>query len=226
MARLVLLEWAARHKGVYYVADESSPAVQRKYLALALAEKLPGFADVEYPDWRSLFNRLSTDADHMGWRGPFIIDELPFLITASPELPSILQGFIDREAKKAHLLVALCGSSQRMMQGAILDSSAPFYGRANELIKLQPISIEYMGKALKLKKPQDIVEAYSIWGGIPRYWELVSRCEGNIYEIICDLILSSTAPLQGEPNRSLTRKRYTSCLTSKSSQSAILLIYP
>lgn len=199
----LLLEWAAKHDGVYYVADESSAAIQRKYLALALADALPHFADVEYPDWRSLFGRLAKEAKHHGWRGPVIIDELPYLVASSPELPSILQGFIDREAKAASLIVALCGSSQRMMLGTALAPSAPLYGRADVLFKLQSISIAYMGEALKLKKPRDIVEAYAVWGGIPRYWELVSQCEGNLFEKICDLVLDSMAPLQEEPNRLL-----------------------
>ncbi|NGX50303.1 MAG: hypothetical protein K1060chlam2_00144 [Chlamydiae bacterium] len=199
----LLLEWAKKHKGVYYVADESSAAVQRKYLAIALAEALPSFAEVDYPDWRSLFNRLAKEAKQHGWHGPFIIDELPYLVTSSPELPSILQGFVDREAKDANLIIALCGSSQRMMQGAVLAPSAPLYGRADELFKLQPISISYMGEALKLKKARDVVEAYAVWGGVPRYWELVSRSEGTLHETICDLVLDSMAPLQEEPNRLL-----------------------
>ncbi|NGX54457.1 MAG: hypothetical protein KR126chlam2_00068 [Chlamydiae bacterium] len=199
----LLLEWAAKHEGVYYVADESSPAIQRKYLALALADVLPNFADVEYPDWRSLFSRLAKEAKYHGWHGPFIIDELPYLVASSPELPSILQGFFDREAKAANLIVALSGSSQRMMQGAVLAPSAPLYGRADELFKLQPISIAYMSEALKIKKARDIVEAFTIWGGIPRYWELVSQSEGDLYEKICDLVLDSMSPLQEEPNRLL-----------------------
>lgn len=199
----LLLEWTTKHHGAYFVADESSAAVQRKYLALALADRLPGFADVDYPDWRSLFHRLAKEAKQSGWRGPFVIDELPYLVASSPELPSVLQGFIDREIKNTKFLLALCGSSQRMMQGAVLAPNAPLYGRAHELFKLQPIPIAYMGDALQVKKARDVIEAYSVWGGIPRYWELVSRCEGDLYESICDLVLEPMAPLQEEPNRLL-----------------------
>ena len=132
-----------------------------------------------------------------------MIDELPYLISGSPELSSILQKFIDHEAKKANLVVVLCGSSQRMMQGAILDESAPLYGRADELIKLHPIAIGYMKQALKLKTPRDVVEAYAIWGGIPRYWELASKVESNLYETIDRLVLDPMGPLNEEPQRLL-----------------------
>lgn len=199
----LLLEWAAKHRGIYYVADESSASVQRKYFTLALSSAFPGFADVDYPDWRSLFLRLAQEAKRLNWRGPLIIDELPYLIASSPELPSVLQGFVDREAKEAQLIIALCGSSQRMMQGAVLAPSAPLYGRADELFKLRPIPIAYMGEALKMSRARDIVEAYAIWGGVPRYWELVSRRKGDLYTLISDLVLDSMAPLQEEPNRLL-----------------------
>ena len=199
----LLLEWTEKNGGVYFVADESSPSIQRKFLALAIEQALPGFSEAEYPDWQSLFLRVARGALQAKWRGPIVIDELPYLISGSPELSSILQKFIDHEAKKANLVVVLCGSSQRMMQGAILDESAPLYGRADELIKLHPIAIGYMKQALKLKTPRDVVEAYAIWGGIPRYWELASKVESNLYETIDRLVLDPMGPLNEEPQRLL-----------------------
>jgi uncharacterized protein len=199
----LLLEWTEKSKGIYFVADESSPSMQRKFFALALERALPGFSDAEYPDWQSLFVRLARDARQAKWRGPVVIDELPYLISESPELSSILQKFIDHEAKKANLVLVLCGSSQRMMQGAILDESAPLYGRADELIKLQPIAIGYMKEALKLKTPRAILEAYAVWGGIPRYWDLASKVDSDLYETIDRLVLDPMSPLNEEPQRLL-----------------------
>jgi len=147
--------------------------------------------------------RLAREAKTAKWKGPLVIDELPYLISVSPELPSILQKFVDRDAKQAKLIIAFCGSSQRMMQGAILDSSAPLYGRADELMKLSPIAIGYMKSALKLKKARDVIENYAIWGGIPRYWELVEKNGGTFYESIDRLVLDPMGPLNEEPNRLL-----------------------
>jgi hypothetical protein len=42
----LLVEWVRRHDGVYTVADQSAADVQRRYLAEAIATRLPGFADV------------------------------------------------------------------------------------------------------------------------------------------------------------------------------------
>lgn len=202
----LLLEWTEKHDGIYYTADESASALQRKYFALALERALPGFSTVEYPDWTSFFNRLARETLQIGWKGPIVIDELPYLISQAPELASILQKFIDIDAKKAKLLIVLCGSSQRMMQGAILDSSAPLYGRASEIIKLGPISIGYMEEALELKNPREVVESYAIWGGVPRYWEIVNNHEGSFWHKVDSIVLDPMGPLNDEPNRLLSEE--------------------
>ena len=87
----LLLEWAAKHNGLYTVADQSSSHVQRQYFAKAAAGFLEGFADVEYPDWRSLLVRLAQEGKRLKWRGPIIFDEFPYLVLSSPELPSVTQ---------------------------------------------------------------------------------------------------------------------------------------
>lgn len=199
----LLLEWVDKHTGIYYTADESSASVQRKYFAIALEQALPGFAAVEYPDWLTLFTRLAKEAMQMGWRGPLVIDELPYLISTSPEFPSILQRFIDHEAKRAKMIIALCGSSQRIMQGAILNASAPLFGRAKEIIKLGPISLGYMGEALEIELPREVIESYSVWGGIPRYWELVRSNQKSFLENVDDIVLNPMGALNDEPNRLL-----------------------
>ena len=199
----LLLEWVDQHGGVYYASDESAGAIQRKYFANALEQALPNFAQVDYPDWISFFTCLARDAKQAKWKGPIVIDELPYLISVSPELPSILQKFIDHDAKKANLHIVFCGSSQRMMQGAILHSSAPLYGRADEILKLGPIPIGYMKEALNIKSARKIIETYAIWGGIPRYWELIEKNKKNFLDTIDHVVLNPMGPLNEEPNRLL-----------------------
>src|SRR5688500_11465761 len=99
----LLLEWSARHGGSYSVADQSAAAIQRRYFAEVVGERLPGFADADFPDWRSLFSRLARDASSRHWRGPVVLDEFPYLVLSSPELPSVLQRWVDHEAADAKL---------------------------------------------------------------------------------------------------------------------------
>jgi uncharacterized protein len=199
----LLLEWSRRHGGLYTVADQSSGEVQRRYFAEAVAERLPGFADVEYPDWRTLLLRLARDAERESWRGPLVLDELPYLVTASPELPSVLQRWMDHDAERAGLVVALAGSSQRMMQGLVLSGHAPLYGRAREILDLGPIDPTFLTEAFSVPPGRELVELYTAWGGIPRYWELAAEVRGGVPEQLDCLVLDRLGPLHSEPDRVL-----------------------
>jgi len=199
----LLLEWVRRRDGLYTVSDLSAPDVQRRYFAAAIATRLTGFADVDYPDWAALLTRLAREAGRARWRGPLVIDELPYLVSTSPELPSVLQRFIDHEAKTANLVVALAGSSQRMMQGLVLSSDAPLYGRAREIIDVRPIEAPYLRQVFPGATETALVEHYAAWGGIPWYWELASESPGTPRQRIDRLVLDPLAPLHMEPDRLL-----------------------
>jgi AAA+ ATPase superfamily predicted ATPase len=199
----LLLEWSRRTKGLYTVADQSAPDIQRRYFAEGLAARLRGFADVEYRDWGGLLARLARDAESSGWRGPVIMDELPYLVMTSPELPSVLQRWLDHDAREAKLVVALAGSSQRMMQGLVLSADAPLYGRAEELLDLGPIEAGHLSAAFETKEGRELVDLYTAWGGIPRYWELAREVEGPVASQVDQLVLDPLGALHREPDRLL-----------------------
>lgn len=194
----LLLEWSKRENGLYLVGDESAPAIQRKYMADRIAEKYSGFNEVGYPDWRSLFTRLAREAQQSSWPGPFIIDELPYLAVAAPEIASVLQRWIDHEAKAAGLCVALAGSSQRMMHGIVLDQSAPLFGRAAVAIRVKPIAAGYLPQVFGLKENYQAIMAQAVWGGIPRYWELAQPFGADLFAAVDNLLLNPLGPLHNE----------------------------
>lgn len=199
----LLLEWTRRHGGAYTVADQSAAEVQRRYFAGALQERLSGFGEVDYRDWRSLLSRLAQESKRAGWRGPIVFDELPYLVLSSPELPSVMQQWIDHEAKEARLVVALAGSSQRMMQGLVLAADAPLYGRAREILEIRPIDPRYLPEAFGRLTPCQLGEQYVCWGGVPRYWELAVEEHGPVRARVERLVLDALGPLHREPDRIL-----------------------
>lgn len=199
----ILLEWVERHRGLYVVADESAPDIQRRYVARAVAVRFPDFADVEYPDWAALLSRLSAAAKAAGWRGPLVVDEIPYLVATSPELPSVLQRWLDHEAKAARLVVALAGSSRRMMQGLALSENAPLFGRADEFLDVGPLEAGWLEDALGTAPGPDLVEAWAAWGGVPRYWELAASVQGDTPQRVERLVLDPLGPLHREPERLL-----------------------
>jgi AAA+ ATPase superfamily predicted ATPase len=194
----LILEALPDRRAIYYVADDRESALQRAALATEIARLLPGFDRVVYPDWDALLTRVSEQASP----GTVLaIDELPALVAVAPEVPSVLQKRIDRpQAGGTHLVLA--GSSQRMMQGLILDRNAPLYGRANEILKVEPLPCGWIRKALGITGNREAIETYAVWGGVPRYWELAADFPGQD-TAIRTLILSPLGVLYDEPSRLL-----------------------
>ena len=197
----LLIEWCDRHQGLYTVADQSAAPIQRRYLASAVAERFPGFADVEYPEWRSFFARLSAEAEISGWPGPFVVDELPYLIAADRGLPSVLQNWIDDRGRRLRVVVS--GSSQRMMHGAVLDSGSPMHGRAEQAFAVRPLRAGHLAKAFEFDRFSELLEAYALWGGMPRYWELAVPFGKDHRAAVASLVLDPSGPLHDEPDRLL-----------------------
>jgi AAA+ ATPase superfamily predicted ATPase len=197
----LLIEWSQRHDGLYAAADPSAPAVQRRYLAGAVERRFPGFADVEYPDWRSFLLRLTREAERSGWPGPFVLDELPYLIAADPSVAGILQNWLDGQDRRPCLVVS--GSSRHMMHGAALTADAPLYGRAVEAFAVRPLRPGYLADVFTAEPPRALVSAYALWGGMPRYWELAEPYGGDLAAAVDELVLDPSGPLHEEPDRLL-----------------------
>lgn len=195
IGKSALLQHILKKNSVYYLADINEAEVQRSFFISQFSALLPGIDRVQYSDWNTLFNQINNQIKS---KITICIDEFPNLVKTSPELPSVIQKIIDMKQNSMFHLI-LCGSSQQMMQGLVLDKSSPLFGRAHRIMKLMPMSIKYLSEVLKLSSAQ-AVEEYAVWGGIPRYWEL--RSEYPSLEIaIKELILNPYGVLHEEPLR-------------------------
>ena len=193
-----LLQEALRgHEHAYYLGDLSGAGVQRHALAVEAGRVVPGFAAASYGDWAAILETWRLRAPAGAW---LVLDELPHLVQVSPALPSIIQRIVDTPGERPLRLLA-CGSSQRMMHGLVLDETAPLYGRAAEIVKVAPMPPEALPAALHLDA-EDGVAAYSIWGGLPRNWELAADY-GSTAEALAALVLDRNGVLHGEPQRLL-----------------------
>jgi AAA+ ATPase superfamily predicted ATPase len=190
-----LLKRVMNNTTVYFAADMRETPLQIKALAQRIEKFIPGFASPVYPGWDSLFRSLNTALkSHI----TLCIDEFPYLAKNSPELPSILQNIHDDSAH-SNFTIILCGSSQMMMHGLVLDSSAPLYGRADEIIKIQPMSAAHLKRFLGLSAIEAVTE-YSIWGGVPRYWE-IRKSSGTLDVALREHLINQYGLLADEPER-------------------------
>ncbi|MGK5090339.1 hypothetical protein WDW86_22560 [Bdellovibrionota bacterium FG-2] len=63
---------------------------------------------------------------------------MPYLFKVDPSLPSIIQKFIDHKIPKNALLI-LSGSGQQAMHRYFSENQAPLFGRADWVLKVQPM---------------------------------------------------------------------------------------
>ncbi|MCC8114197.1 MAG: ATP-binding protein [Bacteroidales bacterium] len=181
---------------IYFLSDQTNETNQRALLAFSIAQTIPGFDQATYPTWESIFQALNRQLDR---RITLCLDEFPYMVKSCPSITSVLQKLLNGKDLKYDLII--CGSSQQLMQGYVLDRTEPLYGLANEIIKLAPLPAPYITDALKCEAKQG-VEEYSVWGGIPRYWELRMDYR-SLDEAIDHLILDPNGILSEEPQRLL-----------------------
>lgn len=177
---------------VYFVADNSEFRIQIQNLAKEIGRIIQGFDQADYTTWQSFFANLIPRIHHQMC---LILDEFPHLVQNSPELPSIVQNLIDDPKNRLNLII--CGSSQRMMQGIVLEADAPLYGRATEIIKLNPLDPKWIGNVFSLSAIESI-EMFSVWGGIPRYWEL-AKGYPDLFSALKNLVFDPNGVLYNEP---------------------------
>ena len=194
LGKSTLIKQVFQDDDVYFMADNSDAGQQRRLLAKALSYKFEAFDKVDYPDWESLFLQLNYRTEQ---HFCLCIDEFPFVVKEDNALPSVLQKLIDTKSLKYTIL--LCGSSQQMMQGLVLDAAEPLYGRADTIIHLSPIKVKFLQEILKSDAVATI-EEYAVWGGVPRYWELRER-ELSMLDAVKYHILNTNGTLYEEPTR-------------------------
>ena len=192
LGKSTLIKRVLTDNDVYFLADRSEGQHQRILLAKVIAQVFPDFDKLSYPDWESMFRAINYRTDK---RFTLCLDEFPYLVEQSPELPSVLQKLVDEKQLRYNLV--LCGSSQNMMYGLFLDSTAPLYGRADEIMRLTPIRLPYIQEALNLNA-MNAIEEYAVWGGVPRYWELREN-RISLDDAMWHNILSVNGALYEEP---------------------------
>lgn len=188
---------------VYYLAEQSTAARQRYDLAALALEALPdvGSATVEEiaVTWGALF-RYITSKCIGGRRFCLIIDEFPYLVDQSPELPSVLQSWWDREAIHSGLFTVLCGSQLSAMQ-QLGASNAPLFGRFNAgILRIGPMRYDDVAQfysASRRYSKRDALVMYGALGGTPRYHALADTSLKRDSALI-ELLFQPFGPLENE----------------------------
>lgn len=103
-----------------------------------------------------------------------VIDEFPYLLAHSPELPSVLQRHIDasRDAGPPVRLV-ICGSALSVM-ASLLEGSHALRGRASHDVSLGTFDYRTAAAFWGIKDAKVAFHVHAVLGGTPGYRDLVT----------------------------------------------------
>ena len=184
---------------LFFLASEESEAQNRA----AFKEKAADFTGNELlrqfdaKNWDVLFQTIM--------QTPFqekpivVMDEFQYIGKSNPAFPSMFQRIWEEQLKDRPVMVILCGSLISMMESQTLSYSSPLYGRRTAQIRLKQIPFRYYHEFFLDKSPRELVEYYSVTGGVPKYIELFSESD-DIYHAIQKNILNRSGYLYAEPH--------------------------
>lgn len=153
--------------GLYFPALEDTAAVSLRSFAGALVRQ--GIAvDRPFQDWEDAIRLLLSAVRDRPVA--VVLDEFPFLVKASPSLPSIIQRELGPggtgQDSMARLL--LCGSAMSVM-GGLLAGQAPLRGRASLEMLIRPFGYQDAARFWNADDPKLAALLHSVVGGTPAY---------------------------------------------------------
>ncbi len=160
--------------GFYYQALEQERSQALDTLGTAAGEYLdvPG-GRLAFASWDHAI-RAITDI-HVGNKPAIVaIDEFPYLLAHSPELPSLLQRRIDesRDSGPAVRLI-LCGSALSVMANLLVGTQA-LRGRASHDLPVGTFDYRTAARFWGIDEPKVAFHVHAVLGGTPGYRDLVA----------------------------------------------------
>lgn len=201
----LIREFIKNKPALYYLATEE-PETQNRETFQALAAAFTGnefLKSARLDDWALIFDALVSRKTPE--KMVIVLDEFQYLGQSNPAFPSILQKIWDTRLRDRAVMLILCGSYISMMESQTLAYDSPLYGRRTAQIRLRQIPFAHYGEFFPDKNRKELVQFYSVTGGVPKYIELF-RNQGDIYGALDRDVLSRNSFLYDEPNFLLHRE--------------------
>lgn len=179
----LIKEFIKDKNSFYFFADKQNESLQINRFKNQLVEHFKDefLKKIEINDWDTIFDYfISKIGDE---KFVLVIDEFQYLCLMNKGFSSIFQRIYDEKIADKNIMVILCGSLISMMYSEVLSYDSPLYGRRTAQIKLQPISFEYYKEFFNNKSKRELIEFYSITGGIPKYILEFDRNKSPLWNI-------------------------------------------
>ena len=195
----LIKEFIQNKPHIYFLCDKELEVDLLRRLQRSIASFLNDnmLEKIEFQNWETLFEYFLNHAD-FSQKLVFIIDEFPYVVKANSAFPSILQRLWDELLLSKNVFLILCGSLVHMMYNTTLSYTSPLYGRRTGQIRLEPITFLDFKEFFPGLNFQDLVEFYSVIGGVPKYIESITP-DRNILVNIENSILNKNEYLYHEP---------------------------
>ncbi len=197
--------------GFYYQAVEEERSQALAGFGEALGEYLgvPG-GRLAIDSWQDALAALG-DLPPKDGHAVVVIDEFPYLLSHSPELPSLLQRFIDRTCDGNQTLrLILCGSALSVMAG-LLEGTQALRGRASTDVVVRTFDYRTSADFWGIADPTTALLVHSVVGGTPGYRDLLPasppRRAGDFAKWLAAGPLSPASALFREDDYLLTEER-------------------
>lgn len=193
----LLQRFAHAADAIYYQATRGTASQQIRDLTQVVAEYFDDTAlqsGAQLSEWNQLFRYIGEKAE--GERTMLIVDEFPYLLDDSPELPSILQEQWDRGWRETGFKLVLCGSHITMMK-RLEEHDQPLHGRRTARLKLSPFIYRDLEAMVPDYDARKVFETYGIFGGIPGHLDHLDP-EISLKENVCRLMLDESRRLYDE----------------------------
>ena len=179
----LIKEFIKDKNAFYFFADKQNESLQINRFKNQLAEHFKDefLKKIEINDWDIVFDYFINKIGDKKF--VLVIDEFQYLCLMNKSFSSIFQRIYDEKIADKNIMVILCGSLISMMYSEVLSYDSPLYGRRTAQIKLQPISFEYYKEFFDNKSKRELIEFYSITGGIPKYILEFDRNKSPLWNI-------------------------------------------
>ena len=177
--RLVFEAFEGKVPFLYLFIERKSLDIQIEKFADKL-EKVIGTRLPRVRDFESFLLLLKTIARERNL--VVVFDEFQNFRFVDESIFATIQEFVDRAKfeEGLRLLMIAIGSIIGMMRNIFENREAPLYGRATAKISLKPFEFWRIRRLLRdhgLRSEEEIIEVYSMLGGMPRYYDTIDRLD-------------------------------------------------
>ncbi|GMV41102.1 MAG: ATPase AAA [Myxococcales bacterium] len=190
----VLARFARAVGGLYYQATRRTEPEQLAHLSRIVGDRFDDGVlkqGVPFPSWEALLGYLTERARSEPLL--VVLDELPYLVGATPALPSILQSAWDHDWAGSRLKVVLSGSFVSAMR-ALEGADQPLYGRRTARLALGPFAFQEATGFMPSYAPLDQLTAYGLFGNLPGHLALIDPAL-SVAENASAALLDPSGPL-------------------------------